>query len=72
MEHHLYFHEGIDQVPAWQSTYYGFLFGSRDDVFVEAIMAYGEVLDYFATHQARATEWSTTNTRVRLLTLLLA
>ncbi|UCE90014.1 MAG: CPBP family intramembrane metalloprotease [Pseudomonadota bacterium] len=70
MERHLYFHEGINQVPAWQRAYYGFLFGSRDDVIAEAIAAYGEVLDYFATHQDRATEWSTTNTRVRLLTLL--
>lgn len=70
MERHLYFYEGIERAPAWQRAYFDLLFGSREDVIAEAIAAYSEVLDYFASHQDRATEWSVTNTRLRLLTLL--
>jgi membrane protease YdiL (CAAX protease family) len=70
VERHLYFYEGFEQESRLRKNLYHFLFGGRADVLRDAYATYTDVLQHFSSHPERATPWSLTNTRVRLIVLM--
>ncbi len=70
VERHLYFYEGSDQEPYLEKQLYHFLFDNRQQVISDALDTYADVLKHFSERPERATPWTLTNTRVRMIVLL--
>lgn len=71
MERHIEFYIGLERLPAWQASFYVWLYGDRAHALESAADAYRDVLAHFAARPGSATEWAITNTRARLALVLL-
>ncbi len=70
MTRHLEFYEGARKLHWSERAFYGFLFGSRQQVLEDGVVVYQDVLRHFKETPTRAESWSLLNTRVRLAILL--